>query len=193
MKLLLLVLLLGITLSTPCPGGEVSCPGSDTCCKLKNDRYGCCPYPNATCCSDRAHCCPHGYSCAVSSCRRQANEFLAFLSSDEVKPLETIKINEEESKSCVTQEYINKLKELISKSKVELIQDIILDTKKTVECVKEKKLTDYFSCVEDLAGLAMMGETILEDLKALEFNKIIEIIPNLVAYAKKTVEDCTKK
>ncbi len=26
-------------------------------------RYGCCPMPNAVCCSDGTHCCPHGAKC----------------------------------------------------------------------------------------------------------------------------------
>ena len=42
-----------------CPDGT-SCEGKETCCKLATGGYGCCPYKEAVCCSDRKHCCPHG-------------------------------------------------------------------------------------------------------------------------------------
>ena len=49
-----------------CPdGGE--CPKGDTCCPTTAGAYGCCPDPNAVCCSDGKHCCPEGYQCDVSS------------------------------------------------------------------------------------------------------------------------------
>jgi len=46
-----------------CPDGQSSCPDGTTCCQLASGGYGCCPYPNATCCTDKAHCCPNGYQC----------------------------------------------------------------------------------------------------------------------------------
>ncbi|XP_069111438.1 LOW QUALITY PROTEIN: extracellular matrix protein A-like [Argopecten irradians] len=49
--------------SVMCPGGKSECPDNNTCCKLSNGRYGCCPYPDAICCSDMRHCCPSGYTC----------------------------------------------------------------------------------------------------------------------------------
>ena len=45
-----------------CPDGGY-CADGDTCCSLANGGYGCCPHPNANCCSDGASCCPAGYSC----------------------------------------------------------------------------------------------------------------------------------
>ncbi|XP_064647998.1 SCO-spondin-like isoform X2 [Lineus longissimus] len=50
-----------------CPDGASQCPSSNTCCKLASGQYGCCPLPQAVCCSDHVHCCPNGYSCDVSS------------------------------------------------------------------------------------------------------------------------------
>ena len=50
-----------------CPGGEYTCPTGDTCCPNGAGAYGCCPLPNAVCCSDNTHCCPSGYTCDVSS------------------------------------------------------------------------------------------------------------------------------
>nr|XP_054932690.1 progranulin-like isoform X3 [Dermacentor andersoni] len=37
--------------------------GHGTCCKLRGQKYTCCPLPNAVCCPDREHCCPSGYTC----------------------------------------------------------------------------------------------------------------------------------
>jgi len=47
-----------------CPDGS-SCPDGSTCCALnaQNSSFGCCPYIDATCCSDYVHCCPSGYQC----------------------------------------------------------------------------------------------------------------------------------
>ena len=50
----------------PCPDGG-SCPDGDTCCPAGGGQYGCCPDPNAVCCSDEKHCCPQGYQCDVAS------------------------------------------------------------------------------------------------------------------------------
>ncbi|WAQ94948.1 GRN-like protein [Mya arenaria] len=41
------------------------CPTGNTCCKLSSGQYGCCPIPNAVCCSDQVHCCPSGTTCDV--------------------------------------------------------------------------------------------------------------------------------
>ena len=50
-----------------CPGGGSECPDGNTCCKLSSGQWGCCPLPNAECCSDHLHCCPNGYTCDVSA------------------------------------------------------------------------------------------------------------------------------
>ncbi|XP_068439394.1 granulin b [Clinocottus analis] len=51
--------------SVSCPGGKSSCPDSYTCCLLSSGAYGCCPYAQAKCCSDRLHCCPSNTECDV--------------------------------------------------------------------------------------------------------------------------------
>ncbi|XP_061185986.1 cell death abnormality protein 1-like isoform X5 [Saccostrea echinata] len=55
-----------------CPDGQHECKTDQTCCKLSSGSYGCCPVPNAVCCSDGKHCCPSGTTCDVSSgkCQR---------------------------------------------------------------------------------------------------------------------------
>ncbi|XP_077316143.1 progranulin isoform X1 [Lithobates pipiens] len=45
-----------------------SCPGSTTCCRLASGEWGCCPFSQAVCCSDKIHCCPTGYTCSGGSC-----------------------------------------------------------------------------------------------------------------------------
>ncbi|CAG03026.1 unnamed protein product [Tetraodon nigroviridis] len=53
-----------------CPDGKSSCSEGATCCQLTSGEYGCCPYPQAVCCSDHLHCCPTGTRCdlALSVC-----------------------------------------------------------------------------------------------------------------------------
>ncbi|GAA6229846.1 granulins-like [Lates japonicus] len=42
---------------------QTSCEDGDTCCRTSPTTWGCCPSPNAVCCSDMKHCCPTGYTC----------------------------------------------------------------------------------------------------------------------------------
>uniref|UniRef100_A0A8C6UTW7 Granulin a n=1 Tax=Neogobius melanostomus TaxID=47308 RepID=A0A8C6UTW7_9GOBI len=46
----------------PC-NDTVACPDETTCCSTPDGEWACCPEPNATCCRDGKHCCPHGYKC----------------------------------------------------------------------------------------------------------------------------------
>ncbi|GFN89781.1 granulin epithelin variant 1, partial [Plakobranchus ocellatus] len=46
---------------------QTECPSGDTCCENQQGGYGCCPLPNAVCCSDKEHCCPAGYTCDVGA------------------------------------------------------------------------------------------------------------------------------
>ncbi|XP_013878176.1 granulins [Austrofundulus limnaeus] len=56
----------------PCDD-KVGCPDGTTCCKTQQGSWGCCPLPQAVCCSDRIHCCPHGSSCTgQGSCIRNS-------------------------------------------------------------------------------------------------------------------------
>ncbi|XP_041663856.1 progranulin-like isoform X2 [Cheilinus undulatus] len=62
LRLALCLLAVGFaSCSTRCPDGNL-CPDLSTCCKTPHG-YACCPYPNAMCCSDLAHCCPSGFRC----------------------------------------------------------------------------------------------------------------------------------
>ena len=63
-----------------CPDGESQCPENQTCCLLNTGKYGCCPQPQAVCCSDGIHCCPNGYTCdlAQGSCVQSSNNQMDF-------------------------------------------------------------------------------------------------------------------
>ncbi|XP_047137167.1 uncharacterized protein LOC100206670 isoform X2 [Hydra vulgaris] len=56
-----------------CPDGISQCPDNNTCCTLESGQYGCCPLPNAVCCTDHEHCCPHGFSCITGGYCTQGN------------------------------------------------------------------------------------------------------------------------
>ncbi|XP_023377317.1 granulins isoform X3 [Pteropus vampyrus] len=58
-----------------CPDARSQCPDGSTCCELPTGTYGCCPMPNAICCSDHLHCCPQDTVCdlALSKCLSKEN------------------------------------------------------------------------------------------------------------------------
>ncbi|XP_058268606.1 granulin a [Hemibagrus wyckioides] len=56
-------------------GGGFSCKDTETCCKISETTWGCCPYTQAVCCSDMQHCCPAGYTCDESGSCFQAMGF----------------------------------------------------------------------------------------------------------------------
>ncbi|KAM8818832.1 progranulin [Rhynchonycteris naso] len=58
-----------------CPDGQSQCPDGSTCCELTSGKYGCCPMPNAICCSDHLHCCPQDTVCdlVLSKCLSKKN------------------------------------------------------------------------------------------------------------------------
>ncbi|XP_053094900.1 granulin b isoform X2 [Pangasianodon hypophthalmus] len=51
--------------SVPC-NDTVACATGFTCCKKQDSEWGCCPLPEAVCCEDHIHCCPHGTVCDLS-------------------------------------------------------------------------------------------------------------------------------
>lgn len=75
----------------PCSGSSTgSCPDNDTCCQ-----GGCCPLPNAVCCSDGQHCCPQNTVCDVSAglCIGSKGGLVSFRgrNTDEVLQTEVLK------------------------------------------------------------------------------------------------------
>ncbi|KAM7232345.1 hypothetical protein CapIbe_017106 [Capra ibex] len=57
-----------------CPDGQSQCPDGSTCCKLPTGKYGCCPMPNAICCSDHLHCCPQNSVCDLTQSKCLSKE-----------------------------------------------------------------------------------------------------------------------
>uniref|UniRef100_A0A8B9ZHA0 Granulin precursor n=1 Tax=Anas platyrhynchos TaxID=8839 RepID=A0A8B9ZHA0_ANAPL len=49
-----------------CPDGTSECPSNATCCVTPDGSWGCCPMPQASCCEDKVHCCPHGTTCDLA-------------------------------------------------------------------------------------------------------------------------------
>ncbi|XP_052401889.1 progranulin [Carassius gibelio] len=44
-----------------------ACQDGSTCCITQEGEWACCPLPQAVCCEDFIHCCPHGTTCNVSA------------------------------------------------------------------------------------------------------------------------------
>lgn len=79
--------------SVTCPGGK-SCPDSYTCCLLASGDYGCCPYPNAMCCSDHLHCCPSNTICdLVEGVCRSDKTLLPLLKKIAAVPVNSVPCN----------------------------------------------------------------------------------------------------
>ncbi|XP_048031419.1 granulin b [Megalobrama amblycephala] len=58
----LLCVCLNVCVALICPDGGM-CEDGNTCCQTPSGGYGCCPLPNAECCSDHLHCCYQGTLC----------------------------------------------------------------------------------------------------------------------------------
>ncbi|KAM8988889.1 LOW QUALITY PROTEIN: progranulin [Ara ararauna] len=52
--------------AVPCPDGQSECPDDATCCVTASGAWGCCPMPQASCCADKVHCCPHATICDLA-------------------------------------------------------------------------------------------------------------------------------
>lgn len=64
--------LLTTGVNSKCPGGQWTCPNFMTCVKIRGEKYGCCPFPNAVSCNNKMNCCPSGSHCDLkeAKCRR---------------------------------------------------------------------------------------------------------------------------
>ncbi|KAI5628126.1 granulins precursor, partial [Silurus asotus] len=47
-------------------GEGFRCRDTETCCRMSESSWGCCPFLKAVCCSDMQRCCPAGYTCDKS-------------------------------------------------------------------------------------------------------------------------------
>lgn len=87
---------------TVCPDKVSKCPATATCCQLENKQWGCCPFVQATCCSDNVHCCPNEYSCnpAKGECVRTINNDTIPWAKKEAAPLNSEETNPGNSLLC---------------------------------------------------------------------------------------------
>lgn len=46
------------------------CPANNTCCYVSSTKYRCCPLKDAVCCADHT-CCPGGYRCTETICKKK--------------------------------------------------------------------------------------------------------------------------
>ncbi|CAD5207406.1 unnamed protein product [Bursaphelenchus okinawaensis] len=81
-----------------CDNPSYQCPIGTTCCAAKGELPGCCPLPNAVCCPDGKHCCPHKTTCDVQEQRcltefDQLPWFKGFAAFREAKNSKTLKKN----------------------------------------------------------------------------------------------------
>ncbi|CAH8621691.1 unnamed protein product [Schistosoma bovis] len=50
-----------------CPDPLYECPANTTCCSSPDEKWACCPIPQAVCCSDGVHCCPANTICDLKA------------------------------------------------------------------------------------------------------------------------------
>lgn len=69
-----------------CPDHNMLCPNGDTCCKMEEGGYGCCPQSHGVCCGDMKHCCANGYTCATDKCEKNKSSLPLLLLEIETAP-----------------------------------------------------------------------------------------------------------
>ncbi|KTF87801.1 hypothetical protein cypCar_00006963 [Cyprinus carpio] len=76
------------TSDVPC-NDTAACPDGSTCCKTKEGEWACCPLPQAVCCEDFIHCCPHGKKCnvALGTCEDPSCSGVPWVEQVPVKPI----------------------------------------------------------------------------------------------------------
>lgn len=185
------------------------CPDNTTCCSLGSaGQWGCCPYPNATCCSDHAHCCPNGYQCDLSAgqCVRQegVNEFLAYVGLMERISPSVPQVND--IGSCIQdieaviqdgQRVYNDIQSRNFQDLLAAVNQLIQDGQNAVnDCqslIKEalkKKSGSITDCINDITSLVHDGQDLANDIQAKDYSKLISDAERLVSDAMNAVNDC---
>uniref|UniRef100_A0A1I7S0Y2 GRANULINS domain-containing protein n=2 Tax=Bursaphelenchus xylophilus TaxID=6326 RepID=A0A1I7S0Y2_BURXY len=85
-----------------CDDPTFSCPDGTTCCSAPGSLPGCCPLPNAVCCSDGQHCCPHKTTCDIAEqeCLTAFDEIPWFKGFQAFKNSREAKLNHRKSLKC---------------------------------------------------------------------------------------------
>ncbi|XP_062270247.1 granulin b [Platichthys flesus] len=89
--------------AVPC-NDSVACADGNTCCQTPTGQWACCPLPEAVCCDDHMHCCPHGTVCNLeaSTCDDPVTNtaVVPWLDHVPVFPIETDDSKCDKSTSC---------------------------------------------------------------------------------------------
>jgi len=210
MKSILLIALIGMTISTTCDDGS-QCPDGSTCCALSSGGFGCCPYEGATCCSDHTHCCPNGYACNVEqgSCVRQEgqNDFLSYVglmeklekSEAKVQNVSTVVQCLEDIPSIIAdlKTVIDDIKAKDINALVSLLPKVLADAEKAyADCKSSKKLAAFeykgiAACVKDMPVFIKEVMDLVKDAKAKDINAIIALLPAMLEEGMKIYKDCS--
>jgi hypothetical protein len=163
---LLLISLIGLSLSTVCRDGS-NCPGTTTCC-LTPSGVGCCPYENAECCGDGLHCCPQGYKCFNGGCNKTlGDQFSVFLSSNPAKTEYTLLTPSTPAPVVAKSTIVN-------------------------ANLSSPSINNIIKCVEDIKPVAKVVIEIVNQIKAGNTQAALELITKLVAEGTTLVFDCAK-
>ncbi|XP_060758213.1 granulin a isoform X3 [Neoarius graeffei] len=137
----------------PCDDTK-SCPDGSTCCKDEEGEWSCCPLPQAVCCEDFIHCCPHGKKCnlAAQSCDDPSGS-VPWLKKEPSRPLGGQKVPKTEgtSSNISNISLLNCRKEasvfLTNEKKI-----ILLCSVSDVPCDDTKSCPDGSTCCKDEQG-----------------------------------------
>lgn len=190
---LVLIGLIAFTSATQCEDGS-QCPNGSTCCLLAGGQYGCCPYGNATCCSDKLHCCPESYTCDLTSgaCvhAQGFNEFLSYVGlMNRLTPSEVAVESAEDVKKCIADipiivaDFTRLIKDYQEKKIVDIIKAVAL-------AIKDSKLA-YEDCKNAVKDLVKEEFEKLESVEGIE--KCLEDIPVFAQIITKLVTDAKAK
>lgn len=202
MKIIIIAVILGLALANTCKDGSM-CSGSQTCCELSKG-YGCCPYQNATCCSDKEHCCPNGFTCDVqrSQCLSSSrNGFLSFVGLEKISESE---VKSNDIPSCIQdvaqivpliRNVVQQLKEMKFKEALENLVQIVADAKRILaDCFKRNEnLMSFESCLSDLVSFVQDAEHFIELVKNKKIIEAVKLAPTLVSEGLAVLSDCKSK
>ncbi|KAI7803277.1 granulin a isoform X2 [Triplophysa rosa] len=83
--------------NVPC-NDTAACPDNSTCCKTKDEGWACCPLPEAVCCDDFVHCCPHGQTCDVAAATCEGpSGYISWFEKFPVQPISTQNLTQDVS------------------------------------------------------------------------------------------------
>ena len=203
MKIVIGIILIGFVLNSGCRDG--------TACEISSNDFGCCPFENATCCSDKQHCCRSGYKCNVSAgtCvpNEESNIFLDYVERmEELEEPTIVEIND--ILTCISDinALIPQLQELIADVKggkiaaalkiipsiVTLGQKVVADCANTSFIELVQSLEDVPQCIADITAIVPEVEKLIQEVQQKDISGIISTIEVLIPEITKLVSDCAK-